>query len=56
MTHLNNLMVLHVHSNLIDELSLTKVGNEFISDSTHRETKFGNFLPADQLLLYIIIK
>ena len=32
-TRLNNLMVLHVHSNLTDKLRLTKVGNEFIKDS-----------------------
>lgn len=46
-TRLNNLMVLHVHSNLTDKLSLTEVGNEFIQDSTHRETIFGKFLPTD---------
>lgn len=46
-TWLNNLMVLNVHSNLADQLSLTEVGNEFFQGSTHRETIFGKFLPTD---------
>ena len=37
-TRLNNLMVLHVHSNHTDQLHLTEIGNEFIRGSTHRET------------------
>jgi len=45
---LNNLMVLHVHSNRTDQLCLTEVGNEFIQGSNHQETLFGKFLPSDQ--------
>ena len=34
-TRLNNLMILHVHSNRTDQLCLTEIGNEFIQCSTH---------------------
>ena len=46
-TRLNNLMVLHVHSNRTDQLCLTKVENEFIQGSTHQKIIFGKFLLAD---------
>jgi hypothetical protein len=44
---LNNIMVLHVHKNYTDELCMTKIGNEFVSSSSHRELQFGKFLPSD---------
>ena len=46
-TRLNNLMVLHVHKNLTDQLCLTEVRNEFVKGSSHREALFGKFLPTD---------
>ncbi len=44
---LNNVMVLHVHKNYTDELSLTKIGNDFVCGSSHRQLQFGQFLPTD---------
>ena len=32
----NNVMVLHVHKNQTDKLSLVDIGNNFISGSSHR--------------------
>ena len=42
-SRLNNVMVLHVHKNLTDKLSLVDIGNNFISGSSHRESLFGKF-------------
>ena len=49
MTHrrLNNIMVLHVHKNQTDQLSLIEVGNEFVQLSDHCRHLFGKFLPTD---------
>ena len=44
---LNNVMVLHVHKNLTDKLSLVDIGNNFISGSSHRESLFGKFLQTE---------
>ena len=46
-SRLNNVMVLHVHKNLTDKLSLVDIGNNFISDSSHRESLFGKFLQTE---------
>ena len=46
-TRLNNILVLHVHKNLTDQLCLIEVGNEFVKGSSHREALFGTFLPTD---------
>ena len=46
-TRLNNVLVLHVHKNLTDQLCLIEVGNEFVKGSSHREDLFGTFLPTD---------
>ena len=35
-SRLNNVMVLHVHKNLTDKLSLVDIGNDFISGSSQR--------------------
>ena len=35
-SRLNNVMVLHVHKNLTDKISLVDIGNNFISGSSHR--------------------
>ena len=39
-SRLNNVIVLHAHKNLTDELSLVDFGNNFISGSSHRESFF----------------
>ena len=46
-SRLNNVMVLHVHKNLTDKLSLVDIGNDFISGSSHRESLFGKFLQTE---------
>ena len=46
-SRLNNEMVLHVHKNLTDKLSLVDIGNNFISGSSHRESLFGKFLQTE---------
>ena len=46
-TRLNNVLVLHVHKNLTDQLCLIEVGNEFVKGSSPREALFGTFLPTD---------
>ena len=38
---LNNLMVLHVHKDMADEIDLQKIATEFIGDSEHRLKIFG---------------
>ena len=40
---LNNLMVLKVYSELTDQLDMKTIGNEFITDSEHRQKIFGKF-------------
>ena len=42
-TRINNLMILHVHKDKTDELSANKIGNEFVSNSDHRQSIFGKF-------------
>ena len=37
-TRLNNVMVLHVHKNRTDELCLKTIGNEFIKESSLRNS------------------
>ena len=40
---LNNLMLLHIHKELTDNLDLKDVATEFISGSEHRLNIFGKF-------------
>ena len=40
---LNNLMLLHIHKELTDDLDLKDVVTEFISGSEHRLSIFGKF-------------
>ena len=40
-------MVLHVHKQRLDQLSLTDVANDFVHGSDHRKTVFGTFDAAD---------
>ena len=42
-TRINNLMILHVHKDKTDELRANKIGNEFVSNSDHRQSIFGKF-------------
>lgn len=44
---LNNTMVLHVHKERLDQLSLIDVANEFVYGSDHRKTVFGSFDAVD---------
>ena len=46
-TRLNNIMVLHIHNHLTDQLNLFEIGNEFIKGVSHREAIFGTFLSTD---------
>ena len=44
---LNNVMILHVHKERTDNLSLVDIGNEFVHGSVHRQHIFGKFLETD---------
>ena len=39
-SRLNAMMVLHIHKDLTDSLNLKSIGNDFISKSDYRKTKF----------------
>jgi len=41
---LNNLMLLHVHQDLLDKIDLLEVAEDFVSDSKHRLSLFGHFV------------
>lgn len=40
---MNNLMLLHVHKDIVDSLDLKCVANDFVADSKHRLKIFGKF-------------
>ena len=42
-SHLNHLMLLHVHKDLSDDLDLTACANDFVSANEHRFNIFGKF-------------
>ena len=44
---LNNLMVLHIHKELLDQLSLIDVADDFVKESDQRQTVFGEFDSLD---------
>ena len=44
---LNNTMVLHVHKEKTDSLSLVDIANEFVRDKEHRLKLFGQFTAID---------
>ncbi len=44
---LNNYMVLHIHKEIVDKLSLTEVANYFTQKSDYRRGIFGTFTDAD---------
>ena len=41
---LNNLMVLHIHKDLVDSLELERVAKDFVSGREGRQRVFGTFL------------
>ena len=53
---LNNAMILHVHKERLDKLSLIDAANEFIKENDHRKTLFGSFDTyfSEDLFLYIL--
>ena len=46
-TRLNSTMLLNVHKDRTDQLNLVDIGNEFIRESSHRESIFGKFQQTD---------
>ena len=40
---LNNLLILHVHKQIADDLDIAACLNDFVSDSEHRMSVFGKF-------------
>ena len=46
-SRLNNAMVLHIHKDRLDKLSMVDVANDFVFESDHRKTLFGRFDDVD---------
>ncbi len=46
-SRLNNLMMLHIHKERTDSLSLFSIANNFVDLSDHRQTMFGTFTESD---------
>ena len=46
-TQMNNIMILHVHKQLTDQLNILEIGNDYIRESSHREALFGKFVRTD---------
>ena len=44
---LNSAMILNIHKERIDDLSLIEVANEFVVNSDHRQSIFGKFVMND---------
>ena len=44
---LNNIMVLDVHKDQTDQLSLIEIGNEVVQWSDHQRHLFGKFILTD---------
>ena len=42
--HLNNLLILHIHKQMANNLDIKACLNDFVSDSEHRLSVFGKFL------------
>ena len=40
----NNLLILHVHKQMADNLDISACLNDFVSDSEHRLSVFGKFV------------
>ena len=55
---LNHLMILSIYIELLDELDLGMIANEFVRESEHRQRVFGNFnkLPINSSLLNLVSK
>ena len=41
---LNHTMVLHIYTEMLDNLDLNSIVNEFVQGSEHRLTVFGKFI------------
>ena len=46
-SRLNNSIVLHIHKDRLDKLSMVDVANDFVFESDHRKTLFGRFDDVD---------
>ena len=46
-SRLNNAIVLHIHKDWLDKLSMVDVANDFVFESDHRKTLFGRFDDVD---------
>ena len=46
-SRLNNAMVLHIHKDRLDKLSVVDVANDFVFESDYRKTMFGRFNDVD---------
>ena len=46
-SRLNNAMVLHIHKDRLDKLSMVDVANDFVFESDHRKTLFGRLDDID---------
>ena len=44
---LNSVMLLHIHKEKNDSLSLISIANDFLQGSGHRQTVFGTFTDSD---------
>ena len=53
---LNNMMVLHVHKEKVDFLSLIDVANSFVEHSQHRFDIFGEFSDVDRCAKIVSVK
>ena len=46
-SHLKNAMVLHIHEDRLDKLSMVDVANDFAFESDHRKSLFGRLDDVD---------
>ena len=44
---LNSVMLLHIHKEKTDSLSLISITNDFVQGTDHRQTVFGTFTDSD---------
>ena len=55
-SRLNNVMVLHVHKERLDKLSMVDIANDFVFESDHRKTLFGTFDAIDLRRKEVVVK
>ena len=51
----SNIITLHIHKDLTDNLDLLEVGNEFVSAFEHRQNTLGKFLSTNHWFLYSVV-